>query len=149
MLQAGLRGIRFLLTFDWRLDDCLLGLRSRAPARTESAWPARPLCSRISFSDCAGAGEVVSIRSYIDEITAAAFAALETGGTFDTLGDLGLATTPFLSQSVAHRKPVLGPRGSPICLHAALGETSDVMGQRFRIRARRLRGLRIRIGQFA
>jgi hypothetical protein len=83
------------------------------------------------MSDWAGTKEVVSVRSYIVEIAPTAFAAGKPTGSFNTFGDLGLAAPPFLSQSIAYRKPTLGSHGSPISTHAALGETGDVMGQGF------------------
>jgi hypothetical protein len=80
------------------------------------------------MSDWAGAREAARVRSYIVEIASTALAAGKTAGAFDTFGDLGLAAPPFLLQSVAHRKPVLGTHGSPICIHAALGETGNFTG---------------------
>jgi hypothetical protein len=87
--------------------------------------------SRVSMSVWAGTRDVARARSYIVEIAPTAFAGGKPSGTVDTYGDLGLATPPFLSQSIAYRKIMLGPHGSPISTHAALGETGDVMGQGF------------------
>ena len=48
------------------------------------------------MSDWAGAWEFVSVKSYIAELAPSALASGETGGTFDTFGDLGYTAPPFL-----------------------------------------------------